>query len=213
MPDPMRREPPADLFPYFLTLSDLPGPLVWSEFFGNENPVELDVGCGRGLFLVRASLANPHINYLGIELDYKEGRRAARRLMKRNLPNARVLGADVREVFAKFIRPHSVAAVHVYFPDPWWKRKHKKRRLFNDVFVDQLADVLQGGGLVHSWTDVEDYFHVIKALMDHHERFEPLPPPPERQPQDDMDYQTSFERKKRNEGKTIYRGCWRRKPV
>ena len=213
MLDPMRREPPTDLHPYFLTLNDLSGPLDWREFFQNENPVELDVGCGRGLFLVRASLANPHINYLGIELDFKEGRRAARRLMKRSLPNARVLGADVRDVFERFIHPHSVAVVHVYFPDPWWKRKHKKRRLFNDVFVDQLARVLQGGGLVHSWTDVEDYFQVIKALMDHHDQFEPLPPPPEHQPKDDMDYQTSFERKKRKEGKTIYRGCWRRRPL
>lgn len=73
----MRREPTVDLKPYFLTLNDLAGPLDWKAFFGNDQPVELDVGCGRGLFLFNASSAHPEANYLGLELDYKEGRRAA----------------------------------------------------------------------------------------------------------------------------------------
>ncbi len=209
----MRHEPTVDLHPYFQTLDELDGPIDWVQFFGNENPVELDIGCGRGMFLVRASLANPNVNYVGVEIDYKEGRRAARRLWKRSLPNARVLGGDARDFLRKYVPPHSVSAVHVYFPDPWWKRKHKKRRLFNHVFTDLLAWVLKEGGEVHAWTDVEDYFEVIQALMDHHRHFEPLPPPPEHQPQHDMDYMTSFERKKRKEGKTIYRGRWRRGAV
>ena len=186
--------------------------LDWREFFGNDNPVELDVGCGRGLFLVNASEANPQVNFLGIELDYKEGRRTARRLMKRQSSNARVLGGDVCIALDKLIRPHSVSAVHVYFPDPWWKRKHKRRRLFTETFADSIACVLKGGGVVHSWTDVEDYFEVIAALMNHHERFETMSAPSERVATHDMDYHTSFERKKRKDGLTIYRGLWRRKP-
>lgn len=232
----MRREPPVDLKPYFLTLPDLPAtplpairppatdppaidppatdpgrPLDWKTFFGNENPVEIDVGCGRGLFLVNASLAHPQTNYLGIELDYKEGRRAARRLWKRSQPNARVLGGDARVALSKFIKRGSVAGVHVYFPDPWWKRKHKRRRLFTDEFVDLAEAVLETGGLLHSWTDVEDYFGVIRALMDHHAAFEPLPPPPEQPPAHDLDYQTSFERRRRQLGATIFRGLWRKR--
>ncbi len=207
----MRREPPVDLRPYFLTLQDVACPLDWPSFFANDNPVELDVGCGRGLFLVTASTAHPDTNYLGIELDYKEGRRGARRLWKRSQPNARVLGGDARPALAKYIPPASVAAVHVYFPDPWWKRKHKRRRLFTDEFVDLVAGVLRPGGLLHSWTDVEDYFAVIRALVDHHPAFEPLVPPSERAPANDLDYQTSFERKKRQLGATIYRGLWRKR--
>ena len=74
----MRREPPVDLQPFFLTLDDVGGGLDWTAFFGNEHPVELDVGCGRGLFLFNASTSHPETNYLGLELDYKEGRAAVR---------------------------------------------------------------------------------------------------------------------------------------
>jgi tRNA (guanine-N7-)-methyltransferase len=207
----MPRVPPSlDLRPWFLTLDDVTPPLDWCEFFGNDQPVEIDVGCGRGLFLVRASEEHPGVNFLGVEIDYKEGRRGARRLWKRRAPNARVLGGDVQRALDGFVRAHSVAAVHVYFPDPWWKRKHRRRRVFTDEFVDRCARVLQPGGVLHAWTDVAEYFGVILALMDHHPQFEPLPPPAEHAPQHDLDYQTSFERKKRKSGETIYRGRWRR---
>jgi tRNA (guanine-N7-)-methyltransferase len=206
----MRNPPTVDLKPYFLTLHDLDGPIDWSGFFGNEQPVEIDVGCGRGLFLVTAATVEPRTNFLGIELDYREGRRGAKRLWKRQLPNARVLGGDVRDAFARFVPEASVAAVHVYFPDPWWKRKHRRRRVFTDEFVSQMHRVLQPGGLVHSWTDVEEYFGVISGLLNSDQRFEPLLPPSERPAGHDMDYQTSFERKKRKAGCTIYRGMWRK---
>jgi tRNA (guanine-N7-)-methyltransferase len=206
----MNRPPVLDLKPYFRTLDDLSAPLDWPTFFGNENPVELDVGCGRGLFLFGASTSQPAINYLGLELDYHEGRRAARRLWKRAQPNARVLGGDARIALTKFVPAESVSAVHVYFPDPWWKRRHKRRRLFTDEFVDLAAGVLERGGLFHSWTDVEEYFGVIRSLMDHHAAFKALPPPEETAPAHDLDYRTSFERKKRQLGATIYRGLWQK---
>lgn len=208
----MQQNPPVDLKPYFLTLDDLDGPIDWPRFFGNDHPVEIDVGCGRGLFLVTAGQAHPEINYLGIEIDYREGRHGAKRIKKRDMSNVRVLGGDVNRAFDKLVRPHSVSAVHVYFPDPWWKRKHRRRRLFTDAFVDRMVRVLEPGGLVHSWTDVGDYFEVISALMDHDSRFETLPPPAEETPEHDMDYRTSFERKKRKLGCTIHRGRWRLLP-
>ncbi len=207
------RAPYADLKPYFLTIDDVEreheGILDWASFFGNDHPVELDIGCGRGLFLVTAGEANPDVNYLGIEIDYRQGRHGAMRLQRRQLSNVRVLGGDVLRALTELIRPHSVSAVHVYFPDPWWKRRHRPRRLFNNQFVDCCADVLQPGQLLHSWTDVEEYFGVISFLMEQHPRFETLPPPEERPATHDMDYHTSFERKARKLGKTIYRGRWR----
>jgi tRNA (guanine-N7-)-methyltransferase len=203
--------PPVDLKPYFLALDELDAPIDWREFFGNDNAVEIDVGCGRGMFLVNAGTAHPERNYLGIEIEFKEARRGARRLQKRELTNVRVLGGDVAPLFDKYVQPRSVAAVHVYFPDPWWKRRHRRRRVFTDELVTRMARILVPGGFVHSWTDVEEYFGVISSLMDNDARFEKQPAPAERSPEHHLDYQTSFERKKRQAGCRIWRGLWRLK--
>ena len=205
-----RPEPPTDLQPYFLTLHDFDSPICWHDYFGNDHPVELDVGCGRGLFLFNSAMANPDINYLGIEIDYREGRRAAKRFHKRELPNVRVLGGDVHVALTKFIPAASVSAVHVYFPDPWWKKKHRRRRVFTDVFAELAANVLVSNGHLHSWTDVEEYFQVISNLMNHHELFKPCAPPAQKEPANDLDYQTGFERSRRKLGCEIYRGLWQR---
>jgi len=206
----MQLNPPrVDLRPWFLTTSDFHAPIDWREFFGHDRPVEIDVGCGRGLFLYNESLAHPERNYLGIEIDFKEGRRTATRLMKRRAKNARVLGGDVKDAFKRLIAPQSVSVVHVYFPDPWWKAKHRKRRVFTPEFIDQVVEVLEPGGIISSATDVAEYFEVIRGLMDYDPRFEPLPAPAEKPPEHDMDYLTSFERKARQKGITIGRGRWK----
>ena len=197
--------------PWFQTIEDVGSSLNWREFFGNDQPVELDIGCGRGLFLFNAALTTPHINFVGMEIDYREGRRTATRLMKQNLPNARVIGGDCRTLLSRLITTGSVQAAHVYFPDPWWKNRHRKRRLFNDEFVVMLARILQPQGLVHHWTDVADYFEMAQGLMDHHPDFARCPTPAEREAASEMDYHTSFERKKRKLGLPIYRGLWQRR--
>ena len=215
MPTP----PTTDLQPWFRTVGDVQdeGPLAadgridWPQLFGHDDgtrPVELDVGCGRGLFLFNASTSTPGTDWLGLEIDYKEGRRTARRLHKRQQPNARVVGGDAREFLRKLVRPASVDRVHVYFPDPWWKRRHRRRRLFDDTFLDLVATVLKPRGQLLSRTDVEDYWQVISALVDHDRRFERLPTPELNEPTHDLDYTTSFERKKRQAGETIYLGSW-----
>lgn len=209
----MQTAPIKPLKPWFQTIEDLGDSLNWAEFFGNDNPVELDIGCGRGLFLFSAAVSNPDVNYLGLEIDYREGRRAAKRLLKRDLPNARVIGGDCRRLLTEMIDRHSVAAAHVYFPDPWWKKRHHKRRLFTAEFADILADVVQPMGHVHSWSDVAEYFDIISDLMDQHPRLTTCEAPAQREAEHDMDYQTSFERKKRKLGLPIYRGLWQRQPL
>ncbi|MAT16641.1 MAG: tRNA (guanosine(46)-N7)-methyltransferase TrmB [Planctomyces sp.] len=202
-----------DLSPHFVPLNELPEQLDWREYFGNDQSVELDVGCGRGLFVFRASEEHPERNYVGIELDFKKARRGALRLNKQDRPNGRIWGGDANLALDKIIRPHSVAAVHVYFPDPWWKKKHRRRRIFTDEFINRAVRILEHEGYLHFWTDVEDYWEVAASLMNHDSRFVPREAPEEQQPEHDMDYQTSFERKKRKIGSTIYRGLWQLKPV
>lgn len=207
----MQTAPVQPLLPWFQTLKELtPQSFRLQDLFGKHQPVELDIGCGRGLFLVTAAVQSPDTNYLGLEIDYREGRRAATRLQKRDLPNARVIGGDSNRFLAQYLSPGSVDAAHVYFPDPWWKRKHHKRRLFTPQFLDLLARVVRPGGSVHSWTDVADYFELITELFDAHPQFQPGAAPEQRLAEHDMDYQTSFERKKRKLGLPIYRGLWNR---
>ncbi len=209
----MQTAPIKPLKPYFQVIEDVGDHLDWSEFFGNDNPVELDIGCGRGLFTYSAATNNPDTNYLGLEIDYREGRRAATRLLKKEMPNGRIIGGDGNVVLTKLIDKHSVQAAHVYFPDPWWKKRHHKRRIFTQQFTDILADVVQPDGHVHSWSDVAEYFEIITDLMDKHPLFEKQTAPTQRDPENDMDYQTSFERKKRKLGLPIYRGLWKRRPL
>lgn len=203
--------PVIDLRPFFIVLDEIEGIVDWSELFGNDNPVELDIGCGRGKFLVDSVMNHPETNWLGVELDYTEGRHGAKRLAKRDVRNGRVIGGDAKQFLTNHVKPHSVAAAHVYFPDPWWKRKHAKRRLFTDEFANLLATVVKHDGLVHSWSDVGEYFEVISSLMNHHPQFVAEEAPPEPAGADENDFLTGFHRRGRRMGCTIHRGLWRRR--
>ncbi|MFN5050732.1 MAG: tRNA (guanosine(46)-N7)-methyltransferase TrmB [Planctomyces sp.] len=207
----MSLPPGKSLQPWFQTVGDV-GPVInWSTLFEKDQPVEIDIGSGRGLFLLTAAQQHPDRNFAGLEIDFTEGRRAAERLVKRSLPNARVIGGDANRMLAEMIPPASVDSAHVYFPDPWWKTRHHKRRIFNPAFTQLLARVVKPGGFVHHWTDVADYFQMVRGLMDPHPEFVTCTPPEERDASNDMDYQTSFERKKRKLGFPIYRALWQRR--
>ncbi len=180
----------------------------WAALFGNDHPVELEVGSGKGLFLANAARANPGHNFFGIELARKYARLAAERLATLGLANAKVWSGDARDVLARRISEASVRAVHVYFPDPWWKKRHKKRRVFTDALVVQLERAIEPGGELHVASDVEDYFAIIRALIADHPRFRERPVPEPRAPEHELDYLTNFERKYRLEGRPIYRAIY-----
>lgn len=183
-------------------------PLAWSRVFGNDHPVEIEVGFGKGLFLITSGTSHPDVNFLGIEIERKYTLYVANRLAKRKLTNVRVACADARFVFERLIPESSVQAVHVYFPDPWWKTKHRKRRLFTSAFARACARVLEKGGQLHLATDVADYFVVMQQLVAEHACLQPLPPPDPAEPRHDLDYLTNFERKYRHEGRAISRGLY-----
>jgi tRNA (guanine-N7-)-methyltransferase len=198
-----------DATPYTVDFASLTPPISWPEIFGNDHPVELEIGSGKGLFLVNAASANPSHNFFGIELAKKYAWKAAERVAKRALANVRVLPGDALLFMARYVPPSSLRAVHVYFPDPWWKSRHKKRRVFAEPLVLDLERTLQLGGDLHVVTDVEDYFRVIRALIATHPRFQIQPEPAPNTPEHDLDYLTNFERKYRIEGRPIYRSHYR----
>jgi tRNA (guanine-N7-)-methyltransferase len=155
-----RIDPALDLAGYFLSPADLPAPWGAAALWGREAPLEIEVGSGKGMFLCQAAAASPDRNFLGIELAWRYARFAASRLAKAELRNAVVVHGDAQRLFADVLPDACAAAVHVYFPDPWWKKRHKKRRIMQPSFVRRVEQVLQVGGVLHFWTDVEEYFHV-----------------------------------------------------
>jgi tRNA (guanine-N7-)-methyltransferase len=184
--------------------------LDWREVFGNDHPVELEVGFGKGLFLVTAAQAHPEINFVGVEIVRKYQLFTATRLAKRSLRNVRVACADVRLFLPHTVAAESLRAVHVYFPDPWWKKRHRKRRVFTAEFVAECVRTLRPGGQLHAVTDVEEYAFVMTSLLSEQPALRPLPPLAEHAPVHDLDYLTNFERKFRKQGKKIYRMTYER---
>jgi tRNA (guanine-N7-)-methyltransferase len=179
--------------------------LDWSAIFSNDHPVEIEVGFGKGLFLVSAGLARPKVNFLGVEIVRKYQLFTATRLAKRGLKNVQVACTDARLFLRDRVADHSVQGVHVYFPDPWWKKRHQKRRVFTAEFVAQCVRILRPGGILHAATDVEDYAHLITGLVAFQPLLRLLPAPEANIPSHDLDYLTNFERKFRKQGKPIYR--------
>jgi tRNA (guanine-N7-)-methyltransferase len=180
-------------------------PLDWQAVFGNDHPVEVEVGSGKGLFLVRAAQANPGTNYVGVEIVRKYQLYAATRLAKRTLTNARAVCADARPFLRDRVGSECVQAVHLYFPDPWWKTRHHKRRVFTPPFAEQCARVLRAGGRLLVATDVADYAAMVRQTVAALPELLEAPAPREHEPEHDMDYLTNFERKFRREGRPIYR--------
>lgn len=205
MCEPHSPRPKVDTRPYLLDLTGIEGPLAWPIFFGNDHPVAVEVGSGKGLFLQNAAFAHPEMNFVGVELAKKYARKAAERVAKRALTNVKVLPGDARLFLAKFVPGTSLAEVHVYFPDPWWKARHKKRRVFAEPLMKDIERTLKPGGSLWIATDVEEYFGVIRDLVSEHTRFtwQELAEP--KDPEHELDYLTNFERKYRIEGRPIYR--------
>lgn len=192
--------PPALLDP-----AQVPKPFRWESLFGNTNPVELEVGSGKGLFLSNAAKSNPDVNYFGIEIAKKYAHAAAQRAFKNGLENIRVWPGDAKPILAEMVPVRSLRAVHVYFPDPWWKKRHKKRRVFSESLVDDVCRLLIPGGLLSIATDVEEYFQVMRDLVASRPSFKELPAVEVAEPEHELDYLTNFERKFRIQGRPIYR--------
>ena len=183
-------------------------PLTWSQIASGEGPIELEIGSGKGLFLLSAAAERPLHTFVGIELAAKFAHGAADRLAKRNVSNATMLRGDAQKFLAQVVPDQSLIAVHVYFPDPWWRNKHKKRRVLNEQALRDIERCLAAGGQLHFWTDVLDYYeHICAQLMDTTKLVGPRYVP-QRAAEHSMDYTTHFERRARTHGQPVYRALF-----
>jgi len=136
-----------------------------ARLFGNRRPVEVEVGSGKGAFLLARASLRPEVNLLGIEWLEGYAAYAADRAYRASLENVRVLCADAAEVFRSALPAGCVSRVHIYFPDPWPKRRHRRRRLVQVPFLSDVRRVLRPGGWVGIVTDHEEYFEHIRRVL------------------------------------------------
>ncbi len=138
----------------------------WAERFGREAPIEVEIGFGYGHFILEYASSRPHLNLVGFEVRAAFVSRVAARIERLGLRNVAVLRGDARRLLPVLFGPESIRAVHIQFPDPWWKKRHHRRRLVNPPFVTLLHRLVEPGGLVYLRTDVLAYGREMLATFE-----------------------------------------------
>jgi tRNA (guanine-N7-)-methyltransferase len=183
----------------------------WRALFGNDRPVELEIGTGKAGFLLRRARARPEGNFLGIERAGEFYRFAVDRLQRWQVPNVRMLRIDAIHFMRVVCPRESLTALHVYHPDPWPKRRHHKRRLFQALFVEAAVQGLVHGGHWAVQTDHADYFEIIRALLLGHPELYEVPFDDPQFGVEACRVATNFEVKYLKEGRRIYQMAVKRR--
>jgi tRNA (guanine-N7-)-methyltransferase len=190
------------LWPRYGIEFDASKPLDLEAAFGNANPTVAEIGFGMGLATWQIAKDHPSTNYLGLEVHTPGVGRLLSDLDSRGIANVRVLRHDAVEVFERILAPSSLSGLHVFYPDPWPKKRHHKRRLIRPGLTELLASRLAIGGYLYFVTDIEEYarwsLEVLSATPGLRNRFESFAPRQEWRPE------TKFERHASLDG----RGRW-----
>jgi tRNA (guanine-N7-)-methyltransferase len=178
------------------------GTLDFTRAFGRRAPVIAEIGFGMGETTAAIAAENPHNDYLAIEVHTPGVGSLLKLIEERGLGNIRIVQHDAAEVLRDMVPPRGLAGVHIFFPDPWPKKRHHKRRLLQPAFATLVADRLQPGGYLHFATDWQDYAEqalgVLAAIPALRNTAEDFAPRPASRPE------TKFERR----GRKLGHGVW-----
>lgn len=175
-------------------------PISWPDVFARKAPLDLEIGIGNGSFLVPFAEAHPERNIVGIDIEAEFVVKADRKLSRLGLTNARLLIGDAKLYLYKLFADRGVENLYIHFPDPWFKKRHKKRRLINPVFLKLAARRISGK--VRVATDDEEYRDWVVEAMSGASCFDSGPAWLD-QPASDY-FPTKYEKKWRSEGKPVY---------
>lgn len=140
-------------------------PLDWEVLYGNKNPVVVEIGFGMGDSTLRIACENPETNYFGIEVFLSGFSKLLHEIGSRQLSNVRLMRFDAVDVLRDMIPDSSVQGFHIFFPDPWQKKKHMKRRLIQEDFARLLTSKLKDGGYIYCVTDWEEYAYQMLEVF------------------------------------------------
>ena len=194
----LRPEPAGAEFTALLTPPD------WAAVFGSPGALELEIGSGGGAFALGYAARHPEARYVAIEWRKKYARELEHRARVRGLSNLRVVEADARAVIPRLFAPRSLAAVHLQFPDPWWKRAHRKRAILTPAFASLLLELAAPGGCFDLRTDVRSRAEEMLAVLEEAGWHNPLGPGAFH-PADPDDVPSSRERRYVERGEPVYR--------
>ena len=194
-----------------LNLESFQDKIDFTQIFGRCAPLHIEIGSGKGTFLVSQAEAQPEVNFLGIEWARKYYRFAVDRIGRWGLSNVRLLRADAPVFLRDFVADASVDCFHVYFPDPWPKKRHHKRRLLQDSNLAVLIDRLKPAGEIRIATDHEGYFQQIQDVTNAcRDRLTPIDFERPAGAQEDETTGTNFERKYIKQSRPIYSAAFRK---
>jgi tRNA (guanine-N7-)-methyltransferase len=179
-------------------------PLDLKGLFGNSNPVQLEIGGGRGEFIVGISTVNPQVNYLEIEVKGKRIKTMLRKLDREANSNVRLLRRFVDKDIRKILPVNCFERIHIYHPDPWPKRKHHKNRLIQVQFLEILHDLLIQNGEIWISTDHREYADWIVKIFNSVKGFSAVYPEGFSVEPFQEHIPTYFEIKKKKEDQRIY---------
>jgi len=189
------------------------GPLDLPALYGNEWPVWLEIGFGNGEALASLAARHPERNFLGIEVHRPGVGRLLLRLEAADLTNVRVLRLDAVEVLRDGLAPGALAGAYLFFPDPWHKTRHHKRRIVQPAFVALLARAMRPGGVFHAATDWEDYAQKMMRVLSACPDFENTVGPGCYAPRPDDRPLTHFEQRGHRLGHGVWDLVFRRLPT
>ncbi|HZZ44824.1 MAG TPA: tRNA (guanosine(46)-N7)-methyltransferase TrmB [Tepidisphaeraceae bacterium] len=200
----MQTNQPLVVEPVGLDVETLARPIDWEQMYGNDHPVELEIGMGKGTFLTEQARARPEVNFFGIEWARWFWKYASDRMRRHNCLNARTVRAEASFFLTEFVPTGSLSVLHIYFPDPWPKARHHKRRLIQPKFMPVVERVLKSGGRLQIVTDHQGYF---EENMEPTVKGSNLQVVDYNRPGSAADGEfvgTNFERKYRREGRPFY---------
>ncbi|MCB1197167.1 MAG: tRNA (guanosine(46)-N7)-methyltransferase TrmB [Deltaproteobacteria bacterium] len=183
----------------FLEKNQYPKPLPLADIFQQPGEIILEIGFGKGHFIRTYAMDHPEYNFIGIERFIKWTRHTEARVIKQEISNIRLLCGLAQEVLKDYFLDHSIAQIHVLFPDPWPKRKHRKHRILQKPYIELFYQKLKPGGQLHITTDHKAYFEdAMKEFAPCAGKlFQVIP-------KTDYPYKTNYQIKYEKEGRPIY---------